>query len=339
MFPLELGQKYKEFYGGKRVLVTGGTGLIGRQVLDLLVNLGADVTSVSLDDLAPVCNVRYIQADLTDFEKCMGVISLYADYVVHLAGIKGSVVVTEARPATFFVPLLRMNTNVLEASRQCGIKHLVYTSSIGAYPSAEVFKEDFLDDYSQPPMDRFPGWAKRMAELQILAYFVEYNIRWSVVRPCNCFGPGDAFDSENAMVIPSLISKIYKYIYQNGPIVEVWGDGSAIRDFAYSRDVAMGILQVLRWGSSAHYVNLGSGVGVSIKKLVETLASFLDFEYRFDTSKASGFPKRVMDISMATNSFNYSPTTTLKDGLVQTWNWYVENQEKAYQRHDYFAED
>ena len=336
MSPLELGQEYKEFYGGKRVLVTGGTGLIGRQVLSLLVELGSDVTSVSLDDLAPVSKVRYIQADLTDFEKCMGVISLYADYVIHLAGIKGSVVVTEERPASFFVPLLRMNTNVLEASRQRGIKHLIYTSSIGAYPSAEVFVEDLDDDYRRPPMDMFPGWAKRVAELQIRAYYQEHNLIWSIVRPCNVYGPGDNFDPASAMVIPSLISKIYDNIYLNGPIVEVWGDGLAIRDFAYSRDVAMGILQVLRFGTCSHYVNLGSGVGTSIKKLVKTFAEFLDFEYRFDTSKASGFPKRVMNISLAKSVYDYNPVTTLRKGLEETWNWYVDHREESAYRHSYF---
>jgi len=337
MSPLVLGQTYKEFYEGKRVLVTGGTGLIGRQVLWLLKNVDADVTSISLDGLTPVNGVNYVRGDLTDFNTCKEVIS-NADYVIHLAGIKGSIKVTLERPATFFVPLLQMNTNVLEASRQCGIKHLIYTSSIGAYPSAEVFKENHNDDYSQPPMDTYPGWAKRVAEMQIQAYYREHNICWSIVRPCNVYGPGDNFDPKNAMVIPSLISKIYDSM-NGGPIVEVWGDGSAVRDFAYSRDVAMGILQVLRWGTCGLYVNLGSGVGVSIKDLVKTFAEFLDFEYRFDTSKASGFPRRIMDIDVAKKCYDYEPSTTLRDGLQQTWNWYTVNRDELIERHNYFSED
>src|SRR3989344_414590 len=118
-----------------------------------------------------------------------------------------------------------MNTNMLEASRQNNIKKLVYTSSIGAYSPAETFKEsdEELGNYRGDPMDLFPGWAKRMAELQILAYLKQYKIKsYSVVRPCNVYGPGDNFDPENAMVIPSLISKIDKHINNKKTPVIIW---------------------------------------------------------------------------------------------------------------------
>lgn len=320
-------------FANKSVLVTGGTGLIGRQVVDILVEAGAQVNSVSLDTLKINPRVEYIYADLTDFNFCKEV-TKDMDFVFHIAGVKGSLEVTKTKPASFFVPLLMFNTNILEACRINKVKKVVYTSSIGAYASAEVFKED--ENLEGPPMDMFPGWAKRMAELQIRAYKIQYNLdNFSIVRPCNVYGPGDNFDPNNSMVIPSLIYRIYN---RENPVL-IWGDGSAIRDFAFSRDIAEGVILALYHGTNSGFLNLGSGKGVSIKELVETLRSFLDFNFKFDTTKPSGFPKRVMDISLARKLIGYSPSTTLLDGLKQTWDWFVNNQKEYLKRKNYFEEE
>jgi GDP-L-fucose synthase len=182
----------------------------------------------------------------------------------------------------------------------------------------------------------FAGWAKRMAELQIYAYKIQYNLdNFSIVRPSNVYGPGDNFDPENAMVIPSLMYRIYR---KEDPVI-IWGDGSAIRDFVYSRDVAEGVILALYYGTNYGVVNLGSGKGYSIKELVETLRSFLDFNYEFDTTKPSGFPKRVMDITLARKLIHYNPTTSLCDGLKETWNWFVKNQDEYLRKKNYFKEE
>jgi len=320
-------------FAGSKVLVTGGTGLIGRQVVDILCNAGANVKIVSLDKVKVNDKAEHIFGDLASFEFCKD-ITRDMDFVFHLAGIKGSVEVTKAKPASFFVPLLMMNTNVLEACRINNVQKVVYTSSIGAYASAEVFRE--TENLDGPPMDMFPGWAKRMAELQILAYKKQYGLdNFSIVRPCNVYGPGDNFNPDSAMVIPSLMAKITRGA---DPVV-VWGDGSTIRDFAYSRDIAEGIILALYYGTSSSFVNLGSDRGYSIKELVETLNSFIDFNYVFDTAKPSGFPKRVMDISLARRLIHYSPTTTLLDGLKETWNWFVKNQDEYLNKMNYFKEE
>ena len=317
-------------FAGRNVLVTGGTGLIGRQIVDILCNVGAKVKIVSLDKIKVNEQAEHVFGDLTSFEFCKD-ITKDMDFVFHVAGIKGSIEVTKAKPASFFVPLLMMNTNVLEACRINKVQKVVYTSSIGAYASAEVFRE--TENLDGPPMDMFPGWAKRMAELQIQAYKIQYNLdNFSVVRPCNVYGPGDNFDPNSAMVIPSLMYRIY---HKEDPVV-IWGDGSAIRDFAYSRDVAEGIILALYYGTKSQFVNLGSGKGYSIKELVETLNSFIDFNYKFDLTKPSGFPRRVMDISLAKKLIHYNPTATLLDGLKETWNWYVKNQDEYLRRKNYF---
>lgn len=321
-----------ESFRGMRVLITGGTGLIGRQVVDILCNAGATVQVVSLDRIKVSETAETITGDLADFEFCKK-ITAGIDFVFHIAGIKGSVEVTNAKPASFFVPLLMMNTNILEACRLNQVEKVVYTSSIGAYSSAEVFRE--TENLEGPPMDTYPGWAKRMAEMQIQAYKIQYNLdNFAIVRPCNVYGPGDNFDPENAMVIPSLMYRIY---HGEDPL-RVWGDGSAIRDFAYSRDVAEGIILALHYGTGGGFVNLGSGTGCSVRELVETLRSFIDFNYEFDTTKSSGFPKRVMDISRARKLIHYNPTTSLREGLQTTWEWYIKNQDEYLLKMNYFRE-
>lgn len=320
-----------KFYEEKNVLITGGTGLIGREVCKYLVSLKSNVTSVSLDYLNPVAGSNHVVGDLTDLDFCLE-ITKGKDYVFHLAGIKGSMEVTKSKPASFLVPMLMFNTNVLEAARRNKVKNLVYTSSIGAYPAAELFTESMGE--SGDPMDAYPGWAKRMAELQIRAYFEEYGLEWSVVRPCNVYGPGDNFDPNNAMVIPSLMMRISE---GENPL-KVWGDGTAVRDFAFSRDVAFGTIQALMHGTRGSFVNLGSGVGYSIKELLETLHSVVPFNYEFDTSKSGGFPRRVMDIERAKNWLGYEPKTSLFEGLSETWAWFLSNKEEYLLKKNYFKD-
>jgi GDP-L-fucose synthase len=211
----------------------------------------------------------------------------------------------------------------------------VYTSSIGAYASAEVFVErEEAGTFSDSPMD-FAGWAKRVAELQVHAYAAQYGLDgYALVRPSNVYGPGDNFDPENAMVVPTLLMRIHRH---EDPVL-IWGDGTAIRDFVYSRDVAEGLLLALHHGTRASYVNLGSGSAVTIREMVETLRGFLDFNYQFDVGKPGGFPKRVMDISRAREWIGYQPTTTLADGLRATWNWFTENQDEYLRKQNYFKD-
>lgn len=316
----------------KNVLVTGGTGLIGRQIIRILVDAGANVRVVSLDRINVHPKADHVLGDLTNFDLCKD-LTQDMDFVFHVAGIKGSVEVTKSKPASFFVPLLMMNTNVLEACRINKVQKVLYASSIGAYASGEVFKE--TDDAYGEPMDMFPGWAKRMAEMQVQAYGIQYGLdNFAIVRPCNVYGPGDNFDPDNAMVIPALMHRI-----RNGEDpLRVWGNGSAVRDFAYSEDVAKGMILALYHGTNSRFVNLGSGRGYSIRELVEALHGFIPFSYEFDTTKSGGFPRRVMDISLAQEKLGYQPETLLEDGLKKTWTWYLENEDEHLRKQNYFTE-
>ena len=184
-------------------------------------------------------------------------------------------------------------------------------------------------------MDTYPGWAKRMAEKQIETYKIQYSLEnFSIVRLGTVYGPGDNFDPDNAMVIPSLMAKIYR---GDSPL-KVWGDGSAVRDFAFSRDIAEGIFKALMFNTGAQIVNLGGGKGYSVKKLVETLNSFIDFNYEFDTSKPTGISRRIMSIALAQKTIGFNPETSLLDGLKETWEWYKDNQDEHLKRKNYFKE-
>ena len=150
--------------------------------------------------------------------------------------------------------------------------------------------------------------------------------------PTNLYGPGDNFDPNNAMVIPSLMMRI-----SNGENpLKVWGDGSAIRDFAFSRDVAMGTIQALIHGTRGSFINLGSGVGYSIKDLVETLNQVVPFNYEFDATKSGGFPRRVMNIDRAREWVGYEPQTSLLEGLRETWEWFQNNKDEYLLKKNYF---
>ncbi len=317
---------------GKTALVTGGTGMIGREVVKLLYKAGVHVRVASLDEINLPEPVEQIHGDLCEFNFCKK-ITADMDYVFHVAGVKGSIVVTKEKPASFFVPLLMMNTNLLEAARLANVKGLVYTSSIGVYPSAEVFVEENYD-LTQAPMDLFPGWAKRIAEMQIEAYMIQYGLRnFSIVRPSNVYGPGDNFDPENAMVIPSLMARIRN---KENPVV-IWGDGSAIRDFVFSQDVALGIILACVKGTQGKAVNLGGMKGYTIRELVETLNKVVPFKYEFDISKPKGFPKRVMDNSYSKATIGYDPYVSLEEGLRETWEWFINHADEYKKRLNYFT--
>jgi GDP-L-fucose synthase len=316
---------------GKKAIVTGGTGMIGREVVRLLCEAGAEVTSVSLDCIEVHPDARHVYGDLSDITFCLDITN-GIDYVFHVAGIKGSVVVTKEKPASFFVPLLMMNTNMLEAARRNNAKRVLYTSSIGAYQSAEIFREED-NDFSKPPMDMFPGWAKRMAELQVEAYRIQYGLNnFAIVRPSNIYGPGDNFDEANAMVIPTLMARVQR---GDKPVL-IWGDGSAVRDFLHATDCARGMILACLRGTDSKPINLGCGYGITIRQMVETLQKVTPFEAFFDTSKPSGFPMRVMDGTNAKKVIGFEPQVSLFDGLKGTWEWFLANANEHEKKFNYF---
>lgn len=324
------------FYSGKKILVTGGTGLIGRPLVEMLLENGAQVTVVSLDDPARAPKGScFIKADLRELSTCLRVCR-EMEIVFHLAGVKGSPAMTAQKPASFFVPILMFNTNMMEAARRCRVDRYLYTSTVGVYGPAEVFHEDDVWKTFPSPNDRIGGWAKRMGELQAEAYRIEYN--WkniSIVRPANVYGPFDNFDTNNAMVIPSLIRRV---VGGESPL-KVWGDGTPRRDFIHARDCARGMMLMVEKGINEP-VNLGSGSGVTIREVAETIAQLAPngpVPIVWDKTKPAGDACRMMDMTRA-RSYGFECKIPLADGIRETIGWYTANAHQADNRYNSFTE-
>ena len=240
-------------FENKKILVTGGTGLIGVALVNLLLKQNAKIKVVSVDNVNPFSSeVEFVKSDLRIHENCMKLCE-NIDYVFHLAGIKGSPSVAMGRPASFFVPTILFNTCLIDAAVKQRVEHILYTSSVGVYSPNDIFKEDDVWKTFPSNNDKFAGWAKRMGELQLEAHKIESKFNnFSIVRPANVYGPYDNFDPNTAMVIPSLINRALKCDKE----LVVWGNGSAVRDFIFSEDVARGMIEIVK-KKIQYPVNLG----------------------------------------------------------------------------------
>ena len=294
----------------KNVLVTGGNGMIGQALVELLY----DTTSANIM-VADLPNV-----DLRDRKDCKAVCE-GQDIVFHLAGIKGSPQRCMEAPGSFSVPMIQFNANMIEAAYNAGVEWFLYTSSVGVYHPADVFVEDHVPGTLPSESDWYAGWAKRIGEMNVQAYMKEYNWnKCSIVRPANVYGPNDNF-GEWSMVVPSLIKKAIE-----NDVLVVWGDGSPIRDLIYAEDVARGMIHMVENGVTDP-VNIGSGTGVTIGEVAEIIAEYFGKEISWDTTKPMGDLKRVMSTKRA-ESYGFKPMIDLKSGLEKTINWYINNDNK-----------
>ena len=322
-------------YKGKKVLVAGGTGTIGIPLVRQLVERGADVMVVSLDEpehahriLGP--NVRYARDDLTELPACLRA-TYGQDFVFNMVGIKGSVGIGETKVASYFVPMLRFQTNLMDAAFRSKVSRYLFVSSVCGYPQSSLHLEDNMWNGLPKQNDKYPGLAKRIGEIQGETYLKEFG--WDavrIVRPSNVYGPFDDFDPRTAQVIPALIRRM---LDGENPI-RVWGDGSAVRDFILSDDVAYWCLEAVEKAPPCTPVNLGSGTGCTIREVAEVIAKSMPSRPRieWDASKPSGDPVRLMSMERAKALIGFKPRTSLEDGIRQTIAWYLEHKNVASQR-------
>jgi GDP-L-fucose synthase len=308
----------------KEILITGGTGLIGRKLVKLLLEKDAKITVASLDDPIDLKNlgINFIKTDLRYLDNCIKC-TLNKQIVFHLAGVKGSPKMCSEKPASFLTPTISFSFNMLEAARLNKVRDYLFTSSVGVYaPSKKFYEKDVWKTFPSTN-DWYAGWAKRLCELQLEAYKKQYN--WSnlyIVRPANVYGPYDNFDLKNAMVIPSMIRKFFE---NKNKEITFWGDGSVIRDFIFSEDVARGMISVVE-NKYNDPINLGSGVGYSIFELAHTIKKILksDVKIKWESNKFSGDAKRLMDISNY-KKINFKVKFSLEKGLRETIQWFKKN--------------
>jgi len=320
-------------FNNQKVLVTGGSGMVGRALVSKLLALGAKVTIADLhhpSDLEP--EVNFVSKDLRYLHNCEEICN-GQDYIFNIIGVKGSPKACAEQPADFMVPMLQFNTNMMEAARRADVKWYLYTSSVGVYSPADVFYEDDVWKTFPSPNDKFAGWAKRMGELQAEAYSIQYGYNnISIVRPANIFGKYDNFNPVNSMVIPSLIRKA-----QENDVLEVWGDGSSIRDFIFADDVANSMIQAVE-KQVTEPINLGSGKGFSIKELVEIVVrqSGKNLEIKWLTDKPNGDAIRIMSTERA-EKYGIVPTISLEEGVGIVTEWFKQNKNTLDQRYNVFV--
>ena len=315
-------------FKNKKVLVAGGTGLVGQQLIPLLLKKGAIVYVASMDNksLLPKGVKKFHKSNLMHLENCIKV-TKKMEIVFNLLGVTGTPKTNIERPASFMMSNLYCAINMLMAAQISKVKRYLYTSTYGVYSPSPIMKEEMVWKTFPSEHDKYAGWAKRIGELQVEAFQKEYNFKSiHVVRPANIYGPFANFDPTNSMVVSSLIKRI---VDKEDPLI-VWGDGSAVRDFVFSRDVAKSMIKVIEKNIRVP-INIGCGKGISIKKLVLTILKSKQIKTKpkiiFDKSKPSGDPKRILDVNLAKKN-GIICDTKLSDGISETINCYINNKLK-----------
>jgi len=301
----------------KRVTVTGGTGFLGRFVTGKLKAFdGVEVFVPRSHD--------YNLIEKNDVERMLD--DSQPDLVIHLAAVVGGIGHNQKNPGKFFYDNLMMGAQLIEQSRLRGVKKFLATGTVCAYPkfTPVPFKEDDLWNGYPEETNAPYGLAKKMMLVQSQAYRDQYGFNSIFVLPANLYGPGDKLDLETSHVVPALVRKCVEARRRDAGFIEVWGSGSASREFLYVEDCADGIVKAAALYDERDPVNLGNGREVVIKDLVELIARLAGFDgtIRWQSDKPDGQPRRQLDTTRAFERFGFQAQTSLEQGLRQTIDWY-----------------
>jgi GDP-L-fucose synthase len=305
---------------GKRVLVTGGRGFLGRHVCAQLDAYDPSVVAAparAAYDLTEQSAVRAVLADLRP------------QVVIHLAAVVGGIGANSLKPGRFFYDNIVMGLLLMEEARKHGVEKFVTVGTICSYPkfTPVPFREDDLWNGFPEETNASYGIAKKALLVQGQAYRRQYGFNAITLLPVNLYGPGDNFDPESSHVIPALIRRMIMARESCLPTVDVWGTGTATREFLFVRDGAEGIVLAADTYSDPEPVNLGSGREISIAALANLVKEACRYrgELRWDPSKPDGQPRRCVDTSRARERFGFVARTPLSDGLGETISWYEDS--------------
>src|SRR5574340_870420 len=317
------------WWKGKRVIVTGGAGFLGRHVTAHLSRGGAeDIFVPRIED--------YNLVDGRDIER------MYSDAlrggdaasttVIHLAANVGGIGANLEHPADFFYDNLMMGVELMHQAYKMGIAKFVALGTVCAYPkfTPVPFKEDDLWSGYPEEMNAPYGLAKKMMLVQAQAYRQQYGFNAIFLLPVNLYGPRDNFNLQTSHVIPALIRKALESKGRGDAELQVWGDGSPTREFLFVEDAADGIVTAAEKYNGSEPVNLGSGYEISIKNLAEMIVRQTGFEGKlvWQTDKPNGQPRRGLDVTRAKEYFGWSAQVPFEEGMRRTINWFKENRDK-----------
>jgi GDP-L-fucose synthase len=309
------------FWIENKFVVTGGSGFLGSFVVEEITQRGA------VDVFVP----RSADYDLRSRDAVLALLDdAQPDIIVHLAAVVGGIGANRARPAEFFYDNLMMSTQLFHEAWRAGIKKFVTIGTVCAYPKftpVPFSEEDLWKGYPEGTNAPY-GLAKKMLLVQGQAYRQQYGFNSIYLLPTNLYGPRDNFNPASSHVIPSLIRKCVQAKKRGEDQIAAWGTGSPTREFLYVEDAARGIALATERYAKPDPVNLGSGMEISIRDLLELIAKLTGFEgdIVWDVSKPDGQPRRSLDTSRAREAFGFEAQTPFRTGLQAAIEWYLEHQ-------------
>lgn len=301
----------------RKILVTGGAGFLGSFVVKKLLERNVPKKNI----LIP----RSKDLDLRVWENCQKAVT-GQDVIIHLAAIVGGIGYNQEIPGQMFYDNLMMGTQLMEASRLAGVEKFVAIGTVCAYPknTPVPFAETSLW-HGYPEETNAPyGLAKKMLLVQAQAYRQQYDFNAIYLLPVNLYGPGDNFNPKTSHVIPALIKKVADAQKTGKKYIDVWGSGTASREFLYVDDCAEGIILATEKYDKPDPVNLGASREIKIKDLAGLICKLMHFkgEISWDSSKPDGQPRRMVDATLAKKEFGFRSKTDFEEGLKKTIKWY-----------------
>ncbi len=310
-----------------RVLVTGGSGFIGTNYLKFVNKKDYKIkaTYYENENFYKVENVEYVKSNLENLSECKEICK-NIDIVIMCAANSSGAAIMERTPLVHLTPNIRMNLNMLEAAYEAGIKKFVFISSNTVYPHVDYAVKENDTNYKFFEKYHVVGWMKKFTEevCEIYSNKIKNKMTTIVIRPGNLYGPHDKFDEEKSKVIASLIRKI---VEKQDPII-VWGDGNDLKDFLYIEDFVRALDKIVENINNYQVLNIASGKGITIKEILKKIITIENAEYlniKFDLTKPTMIPKRLIDISKSKEIINFEPSINMQDGLRKTIYWYKKN--------------
>jgi len=317
-FPTDGGKSTSNYWGKKRVLVTGGHGFLGSFIIERLVQRGLNREDIRIP--------RSKEIDLRYWENCVKAVK-GIDTVIHLAANVGGIGYNLQNPGTLFFDNAIMGMQLMEAARREGVRKFTAVGTVCAYPkyTPVPFREEKLWDGYPEETNAPYGLAKKMLLVQAQSYRSQFGFNAIYLVPVNLYGPRDNFDPERSHVIPALIRKMLDAKTRGANEVEVWGTGEASREFLYVEDAAEAIILATELYDQSDPVNIGTGSEVKIRDLVYLISKLTGFDGKivWNNTKPDGQPRRMLDTSRAEAKFGFLAKTSLEEGLSKTIEWYA----------------